>query len=86
VAESVTAQSSASIIQLDDAKSIKVVIPSDWTQPARLDIFNILGETVYTSSFGGTTILDLSALARGVYFYRLREGEISQTGKILLGQ
>jgi hypothetical protein len=86
VAEESAPASLASVIMLDDGKSVQVNIPSDWTQPERIDIYNILGETVYTSSLDGTSTFDLGALTRGVYFYRLREGEINQTGKILIGQ
>jgi hypothetical protein len=86
VAEEITASPSASIVQLNDGKSIRIIIPSDWPPAVRLDIYNILGETVYSTSLDGTTTFDLNALTRGVYFYRLRSGETSQTGKILLGQ
>jgi hypothetical protein len=86
VAEENALPSTASILQLDDDRSIQVIIPPDWTIPVRLDIYNILGETVYSASFNGTSNFDLSALTHGVYFYRLRNGEINQTGKTLLNQ
>jgi hypothetical protein len=85
VVEEIVPPSTASIVQLGDGKSIHVIIPSGW-QPVRLDIYNILGENVFSSSFDASAIFDLGELPHGVYFYRLRNGEISQTGKIILVQ
>jgi len=86
VAEKSTPLSAATVTALEDGQSIRVTIPPDWTPPVNIDIFNILGESIFSTSFGGTSLFDLGSVPRGVYFYRLRMGDRGQTGKILLGQ
>ena len=86
VAESNAPSTLATIVMLDNGRSIQFNIPSDWTPSTRIDIYNILGETVYSSSLDGTSTLDLGELPHGVYFYRLHTEQTTQTGEIIIGE
>lgn len=70
------------------ATIIKVAIPV--TQEIQLDVFNVLGEKVRTlyNGFANAGILTVefnaSNLSSGVYFYRLKTNNYSDTKKMLL--
>lgn len=57
-------------------------------EEGELAVFDILGNKVYSKSFGGTTVqnleLDLSAYAKGVYFVTLNTASQTVTKKLLV--
>ena len=60
---------------------------TDIVGPVNFQLVNVLGESVLRSTFSvGTQTVDASSLPRGVYFYRLTSGQISQSGKVILGE
>jgi hypothetical protein len=77
----------ATILPTEDGHSLVVTVPSGAVGPQHFELVNVLGESVQQATLGaGTQTLDESALPRGVYFYRLTSGQLSQSGKIILGQ
>ncbi len=55
---------------------------------ATVDVFNVLGERVMTSTFNtnGTRTMDLGALNNGVYYMNVVAGELTATRKITLSK
>ncbi len=77
----------ATIFPTNDGRSLQVILPPSITAPVNFELVNVLGESVLHETFSaGTQIIDASSLPRGVYFYRLTSGAISQSGKVLLGE
>ncbi len=79
--------SQATILPTNDGQSLEIILPADVNGPVSFQLVNVLGESVLHETFGtGTQTVDASALPRGVYFYRLTSGQISQSGKVILGE
>lgn len=77
----------ATIIPADDGRSLEIILPTDMNGPVSLTLVNVLGESVLRETFdAGTQNVDASSLPRGVYFYRLTSGQMSQSGKVILGE
>jgi IgGFc binding protein len=77
----------ATIIPAIDGRSLEIILPDDLTGSVTFQLVNVLGESVLHEILGvGTQNIDASSLPRGVYFYRLTSGPISQSGKVLLGE
>ncbi len=72
----------ATLVQTDDGL-LRAVTPADWTVPIRVEIETVLGARVLDALLDGNT-LDASALATGVYFYRITSGNHEAAGKILI--
>jgi hypothetical protein len=87
VKETSTPSLDATILPTEDGHSLVVTVPSGTIGPLHFELVNVLGESVQQALLGnGTQTLDESALPRGVYFYRLTSGSLSQSGKIILGE
>ncbi len=87
VSEPITPSLEATILPAEDGHSLEIVVPSGAIGPLHFELVNVLGESVQQATLGtGTRTLDESALPRGVYFYRLTSGQMSQSGKVILGQ
>jgi hypothetical protein len=77
----------ATILPAEDGSSLEIILPTDMIGPVRFQLVNVLGESVLRSTLNtGTQTVDASALPRGVYFYRLTSGQMSQSGKVILGE
>ncbi len=77
----------ATIFPINDGRSLQIILPSSVAAPVNFQLVNVLGESVLRETFSaGTQMVDASALPRGVYFYRFTSGQISQSGKVILGQ
>jgi hypothetical protein len=77
----------ATVLPTNDGRSMEIILPSSIATPVNFQLFNVLGESVQHSTFStGTQTVDASSLPRGVYFYRLTAGQMSQSGKIILGE
>ncbi len=77
----------ATILPAADGQSLEIILPAQVIGPASFQLMNVLGESVLRSTFSvRTQTVDASALPRGVYFYRLTSGQMSQSGKIILGE
>jgi len=50
-----------------------------------LEIFNLLGEKIYTSSYHGPLTVDCGHFPRGLYFVRLTNAEKQLTQKLVIG-
>lgn len=77
---------STSVIPLADGHSIEIIPGGNEIAPMTFQLFNLLGEMVFSGSVSGTQIVNAGTLPRGVYFYRLRSGPFDQNGKIVLAQ
>jgi hypothetical protein len=81
------AASNAIIIPTNDGHSLEIIAPQSESSMLSVALLNVLGENVLRATLsGGTQIIDVSALPRGVYFYRITSGQASQSGKVILGQ
>jgi IgGFc binding protein len=70
-----------------DGRSMEVILPPTVADPVSFTLVNVLGQSVLRATFGaGTQNVDASSLPRGVYFYRLTSGQLSQSGKVILGE
>jgi hypothetical protein len=77
----------ASVIMMEDGRSLEIILPADITAPANFELVNVLGQSVLREAFPpGTQTIDASGLPRGVYFWRLTAGEMNNIGKAILGQ
>jgi hypothetical protein len=77
----------ATIIPINDARSLEIILPTSMAVPVSFQLFNVLGESVLHETFSaGTQMVDASFLPRGVYFYRVVSGQSSQSGKVILGE
>ena len=77
----------ASVIAMDDGRSLEIILPTGMTAPANFELVNVLGQSVLRAAFGaGTQTVDASGLPRGVYFWRLTAGSAKQSGKVMLGE
>ncbi len=80
-----SASENFSLVPLNDRRSFQLIVPEGITEPARLELVNLLGEIVYSSQVTESQIVDGSSLPRGIYFWRITSRNQSQTGKIMLG-
>ncbi len=77
----------ATIIPAEDCRSLEIILPTSLVGAVNFSLVNVLGESVLRSTFSvGAQTLDASSLPRGVYFYRLTSGQMSQSGKVILGE
>jgi hypothetical protein len=77
----------ATILPMNDGQSLEIILPSDASGPVNFQLVNVLGESVLRETLStGTQTVDASGLPRGVYFYRLTSGQMSQSGKVVLGE
>ncbi len=63
-----------------------IPLANAWIAPIRLEVFNLLGISVYSTSdvlMSGANLLP-SSLPPGVYMYRLSSSSGSEVGKLLL--
>jgi hypothetical protein len=87
VKEATAPSLNATIIPEEDGNSLEIILPIDMIDPVNFELSNVLGKTVLrTTLSSGSHTVDANSLVRGVYFYRLTAGTMSQSGKILLGQ
>ena len=78
---------SALIIPMDGGHALEVILPDDMIDPDNFELVNALGKSVLRTAFsGGSHTIDAGELPRGVYFYRLTAGGVSQSGKVILGE
>ena len=71
----------------DDGHSLRVLPPADYVGTFRLEIENLLGQQVFTvSTQSASELIDASALASGVYFYRMEAGGEVASGKIVIAR
>lgn len=61
-------------------------INSNGLQVSRLEIYNLLGEKIYTSTKNAESnfTIDISNQSKGIYFVKIYEGEKSYTNKIIV--
>lgn len=87
VSESPIGPTSATFFN-QNGEDILATVPPNWPEPVHIEIENLLGETVFQSTLtiSASASIDPGALPRGVYFYRLTAGQMSQSGKIILGE
>ncbi len=79
--------SQASVIAMDDGRSLEIILPGEMAVPANFELVNVLGQNVLRAALTGENpTIDASGLPRGVYFYRLTVGSGSQSGKVMLGE
>jgi hypothetical protein len=77
----------SSIVPANDGRSLEIVIPPNINGAIQFELANVLGESVLRATLGvGTQTVDASSIPRGVYFYRLTAGTMSQSGKVILGE
>jgi hypothetical protein len=77
----------AEILPMDDGRSLEIILPLNLAAPVNFELFNALGQNVLQTTLPeGTRSIDASDLPRGVYFYRLTSGALSQSGKVILGE
>jgi hypothetical protein len=77
----------ATVLPAEDGRSLEIIIPPAIDGAVGFMLVNVLGQDVLRSTLGmGTQTVDASALPRGVYFYRLTSGDMSQSGKVILGE
>ncbi len=87
VSEANNSLTQATIIPTNDGQLLEIILPDQITGPVSFQLVNVLGESVLRETFvAGTQNVDASGLPHGVYFYRLTSGQMSQNGKIILGQ
>ena len=65
-------------------RSIALTYPSEWTEPLRIELYNELGTLVVSQDVQGQPNVQLGELHSGPYFYRLSNGNSSETGKFFL--
>ncbi len=70
----------------DDSRTAHLTLPNSWTKQLSVDIQDIRGVNVLTTSVqpNASLDLDMSPLANGVYFYRLSSGSESAAGKLVI--
>ncbi len=79
--------SEATIIPTNDGRSLAIMVPAGMEVPITFELVNVLGERVLRETLSmGTQSLDANLLPRGVYFYRLTSEQMSQSGKVILGE
>jgi photosystem II stability/assembly factor-like uncharacterized protein len=74
------------ILLTSDARSSYITCPNNWVGPIGLEVFNLLGVSVYSTNdvlTMGANVLP-SSLPMGVYIYRLSGSSGSQVGKFSL--
>ncbi len=87
VKETIIPSLDATILPTDDGRALQIILPTNISGSVNFLLVNVLGESVLRSTFGvGTENIDASSLPRGVYFYRLTSGQMSQSGKVILGE
>ncbi len=87
VTQTVAPSLHATIVPAEDGRSLTVTIPPATDGPVQFELVNVLGQSVLRNAFGaGTQTVEADALSRGVYFYRLTSGAMSQSGKVILGE
>jgi hypothetical protein len=87
VNEANNSTSQATILPTNDGRSLEIILPADMNDQISFELVNVLGESVLRETFiAGTQTVDASSLPLGVYFYRLTSGQMSQSGKVILGQ
>jgi len=67
-----------------DGRSVMVHVPAGWASVTRLEIVNILGQTVLSCNMEAGRSFDVAQLPHGIYFYHFSNGRESVTGKIVL--
>ncbi|HEY3876001.1 MAG TPA: IgGFc-binding protein, partial [Candidatus Kapabacteria bacterium] len=65
-----------------DGSHISVTLPEGWEPPARFELVNLLGETVYSGTVSGTQRLSTGSLPRGIYFWHLATSHAATFGKM----
>jgi hypothetical protein len=81
------AVSNAIIIPTNDGQSLEIIAPQSGSSILSFALLNVLGQNVLHTTLGaGSQIMDVSSLPRGVYFYRITSGQMSQSGKVILGE
>ncbi len=79
--------SEATIEQLsiypNPATGEKVYITTKTNQPKKVEIFNVLGKPVLSTSLSGTE-LNISSLESGIYILKIKEGKNSATRKLVI--
>jgi hypothetical protein len=71
------------ILLTSAAHSTYIAYPNNWISPIRMEVFNLIGISVYSTDAiltSGANVLP-SSLPRGVYMYRLSTSTGSQVGK-----
>ena len=87
VKEAIVPTLNAIVIPAEDCRSMEIILPPTVADPVSFTLVNVLGQSVQRATFGaGTQNVDASELPRGVYFYRLTSGQMSQNGKVILGE
>ncbi len=77
----------ATIVPMEDGRSLEIVVPAGISGRTTFELDNVLGESIFRRSLlNGDNNIDASLLPRGVYFYRLTFGGMSQSGKVILGE
>ena len=61
----------------------KVYITTKTNQTKRIEIFNVLGKPVLSTSLSGTE-LNISSLESGIYILKIKEGKNSATRKLVI--
>ena len=61
-----------------------VTLFSNTTQNYVVEVINVMGEIVVTSHFNGTTNMDLSTLAKGLYSVRVSDSKASMVQRLVL--
>ncbi len=87
VKEAIVPSLNAIVIPAEDCRSMEIILPPTVADPVSFTLVNVLGQSVLRQTLGtGTQNVDASSLPRGVYFYRLTSGQMSQSGKVILGE
>ncbi len=77
---------SAGLVSIKGGRGFHAVLPTRWSGPVSLEVTDLLGKAVYSTSFdaGAPPSFELGDVASGVYFYRLTNGKESSSGKIVI--
>ncbi|MFT5601227.1 MAG: PKD repeat protein [Flavobacteriales bacterium] len=51
---------------------------------SKIEVINLIGETVYTAKSNGNTTINVSEISKGAYFIRVTEGTASSTQKLII--